>query len=119
EAAQPRRRLRVLRAALQAAVGGAEAGQLLAHRLHQVRPLSGEVRLLLRVAAEVVQLGQREVDELEAATHDALQRRPAAVDRRRERLEVALGGGGLAPFREAEEAVAGEAGRGSERERVG
>ena len=118
EGAQPRQRLRVLLASLQAAVGGAEAGQLPAHRLHQVRPRRGEVLLFLRVVAEVVQLRQWKVDELEAAAHDSLQRRPAPVDRSRERLEIALVGVGGAPFREAEEAVAGQAGRGSERERV-
>src|SRR6185295_14634160 len=80
-----------------------EAGQQPARLLHVAAPLLAQVRLLARVAREVVQLGQRQLDVLLAAVDDAGQRRPAAIDRYGKRLEVRVAIADL-----AEERVAGE-----------
>src|SRR5207344_3601397 len=89
ERAQALERLRVLRHWLYAAVARAQLAEPPAQPLQVLRARGGQVPELAGVGVEVVELGQGQLDVLEGAVAQPVERRPAAVDRGRERLEVA------------------------------
>src|SRR5207302_5730236 len=73
---------------------------------------------LVRVTGQVVQLGEGKVDELEAVAGQARERRPAAVDGRGERLEVARLWRGAAARGQGQQAAARKAVRDRQTQRV-
>ena len=118
EGLEPLARLRVLLPTLHAAVLGTQADQQRPHLVPLPRPARREVALLPRVVQEVVELGDRQVDVLQAAPHDAVERSPAPVHHPGERLEIHGRARLLAPHRCRQEAPSREAVRNPQAEGV-
>src|SRR5205814_4164665 len=93
EGAQRVARLAVLGGARLERLRGGERAQVGLEPVHAGGARGGQVPLLAGIAAEVVQLRQRQLDVLLGPTQDAGERRPAAVGGRGERLEVQRGRG--------------------------
>jgi hypothetical protein len=81
-----------------------QPGEASTQAFELLRPRGREVPPLAGVDSEVVDLRERQVDVLQAAVDDPTKRGPAAVERRAQRLEVALGRRVLAPGDERQEA---------------
>ncbi len=104
-----RRRL-LLHAPAAARLALAQAAEARPEPLEVLRPRSGEVPRLVRVRAQIVQFRQGQVDVLEAVGHDSAKRRPPAVERGAQRLDVGVPL--LGPrTRDGEQAAPREAGR--------
>ena len=87
-----------------------QPGEAATQALELLRPRGGEVLPLAGVRDEVVDLRERQVDVLQPAVDDPAQRRPATVEPRAQRLEVALGRRVLAPGDHRQQAPPRQAG---------